>query len=344
MRIKVKHVNRIRSRGKTYFYHRVTGERLPDDPAQAATRANEINASMAGRRTTRPDTLAALVASYKASADFKGLRETTRGDYARYLEKLAAINYRVADIDRAFVAELRDAFADTPRTANYMLAILRRLLSFAVERGWRTDNPAARFRRLKEGPGHRAWADEEIAKFLAGAPVQLADAVRVGLYTGQRQGDCFRMTLAHVDGEFISVAQSKTGARVDIPIHPELWSVIERAKADERMLLLATPTGRPWNRHTFGNELRPVLAELGMVGLTFHGLRHTAAVKLSEAGCSARELMAILGHRTAQMAMKYASQADQKRLATAAISKLLANKLQNTPAKTAKHFRNGGVK
>ncbi len=57
-------------------------------------------------------------------------------------------------------------------------------------------------------------------------------------------------------------------------------------------------------------------------GLTFHGLRYTAATKLAEAGCSLKEIAAITGHRSLAMLEKYSRGADQKKLAGAAMLRL----------------------
>ncbi len=58
------------------------------------------------------------------------------------------------------------------------------------------------------------------------------------------------------------------------------------------------------------------------MGLTFHGLRYTAAARLAEAGCSLKEIASITGHRSLGMLAKYSRDADQKRLAGAAILRL----------------------
>lgn len=39
-----------------------------------------------------------------------------------------------------------------------------------------------------------------------------------------------------------------------------------------------------------GDDLQPALAAAGLRGLTFHGLRHTAATRLAEARCTAAEI------------------------------------------------------
>ena len=53
-----------------------------------------------------------------------------------------------------------------------------------------------------------------------------------------------------------------------------------------------------------------------------HGLRKAAGRRLAEAGCTANEIMSVLGHKTLTEAERYTRAADQARLAFAAMSKL----------------------
>ena len=53
-----------------------------------------------------------------------------------------------------------------------------------------------------------------------------------------------------------------------------------------------------------------------------HGLRKAAGRQLAEAGCSANEIMSVLGHKTMAEAERYTREADQSKLATAAVLKL----------------------
>jgi integrase len=59
-------------------------------------------------------------------------------------------------------------------------------------------------------------------------------------------------------------------------------------------------------------------------GLTCHGLRSSCATALAEVGCSAHEIMAVLGHTTLEMAQKYTKEAERRRLAGQAFTRLLA--------------------
>jgi integrase len=48
-----------------------------------------------------------------------------------------------------------------------------------------------------------------------------------------------------------------------------------------------------------------------------HGLRYAAAARLDDAGCSVTEAVAVMGHRTYQMALKYMAQRRASEAATA---------------------------
>ncbi len=119
----------------------------------------------------------------------------------------------------------------------------------------------------------------------------------------------------------ISVAQQKTGERLQIPIHTELAAVLERIPR-RGTNIVHRADGRAYTGKGFGNAFRREQHRLGVTALQFHGLRHTAGRMLAEAGASDREIMAILGHRTAAMVTRYTRSAEQKRLAKAGIFKL----------------------
>ena len=55
------------------------------------------------------------------------------------------------------------------------------------------------------------------------------------------------------------------------------------------------------------------------MGLTFHGLRYTAAAKMADAGCSNKQIASVTGHKSLAMIEKYTRDADQERLSGAAI-------------------------
>ena len=202
-----------------------------------------------------------------------------------------------------------------------MLAVLSVLLNFAIARGFRADNPVRHVKRLRGGGSYQPWPDVAIERFRADAEPRMVHALELAIHTGQRQSDVIAMQWGHIADGTIAVAQQKTGERLLIPIHRDLAAVL----AQIRRLgtnIVHREDGRAYTPKGFGNAFRREQRRLGLTGLQFHGLRHTAGQLLAEAGATDREIMSILGHRTASMVTRYTRGAEQERLARAAIVKL----------------------
>ena len=235
----------------------------------------------------------------------------------------------VRAITRKGVMALRDSLKGKPRTANYYMQVLRLLLNFAVDQDLIKVNPAARPKRLKTGPGHKTWREEDIAGYREANkddPRALL-ALDIGQYTGQREGDCITMTVKAWDGQFIEVTQNKGGERVWIPSHPKLKPTLDALPKD-RLLILVTKTGRAYKEDFFRHEFRSWADKAvqygAQPGLTFHGLRKTATVRLLEAGCSHAQVKAITGHRGDATVSYYGKDASKKVLSLQAMAKLNA--------------------
>ena len=68
---------------------------------------------------------------------------------------------------------------------------------------------------------------------------------------------------------------------------------------------LLTHHGKRISKNTLQRELRRVAAEAGIGTVTPHQLRHTYATALVNAGVSLQALMALLGHSSAEMSLRY---------------------------------------
>jgi integrase len=326
MRVKLKHVKKVRAKGKVYFYHTKTGQRLPDDPEERARWVLEINA---GLNQTRPDqragTVGHTIKAYLSSPEFNQLAPGSKKGYRNALDTIRDHwgKFRIEQPERKHVMALRDKYSDKPGKANTLLRILGVLFRFAVDRGLRADNPTRGVPRLKQGEGHKPWTEDAIAQFLQSAPEDMCDALLLGLYTGQRRGDVQRMSWADYDGQGINVRQQKTGARLWIPVHPKLKAMLD---AKERVSpLILTRSGKPMTDATIRHRWSKAVQAAGLDGHTFHGLRYTATANLFEAGATPQEAAAITGHKSLAMLEKYGRSAQQKLLAQSAIKKLTVN-------------------
>lgn len=100
----------------------------------------------------------------------------------------------------------------------------------------------------------------------------------------------------------------------------------------DRLLVLTGKRGRAYGADFFRHEFRrwasAASAKGAQTGLTFHGLRKTATVKLLEAGSRQSEVMAITGHRTDTMVRLYGRDASKRKLAGRARDRAVADEEQ----------------
>lgn len=324
----MRYVQQVRKGDRIWYYFRAGGVRqaLPGDPSspEFQERYKALLATVDVMRTpAAAGSIDALIADYKRSPDYARLGAKTRISYARELDRLATIGkYRASDLKRIHILKMRDALADRPRTADLFVQVTRRLLSWAVDRGYLEINPLLRVSLINAPESHLPWSEEQCAIFEAsGPPSALMTGYMLGRYTGQRRSDVLRMARNQYDGAGIVVNQGKTGAELWIPAHDRLRAYLDALPVDVG-LLITTARGRPWHEDSFTHAFGAHLERIGLGELCFHGLRHHSATALAEAGCSEREIQAITGHKTTAMVSRYTAKADQRRRASAAIIKL----------------------
>jgi len=217
--------------------------------------------------------------------------------------------------------------ASTPGAANDLLKKLRILMHFAIDSGWRRDDPTLRIKKYVAGEFH-TWTEEEIAQYETRWPIgttaRLAFALL--LYTGQRRSDVVGMAWADVEHGMIGVVPQKTSrstrVKLKIPLHPELSRILTASDAIDGTIL-KTSFGKPFTGNGFGNYMADRIKEAGLPDrCVTHGLRKAAARRLAEAGCSANEIAAITGHATLVEVSRYTKATEQRTLAQAAMRRL----------------------
>lgn len=157
---------------------------------------------------------------------------------------------------RQHVDAILASMAGRPGAANSFLKRLKTLMVFAVANEWITSDPTYRMRPYKAGEVH-TWDEEEIAQFEAQRPVGTRErlACALHLYTGQRRSDVHRMTWADLRGDRIRVVQTKTGARLDVPVHPALAEILA---VERREHLIITADHSRWPATASGSTASSV--------------------------------------------------------------------------------------
>jgi integrase len=287
---------------KVYWYAWRGGPRLVGEYGSPEFIAS-FNAAAATKTPAPEGRLQALLQGYQRSQEFLGLRERTRADYVKQIEKIEQ-NFADCPLKALSDPRTRGVFLDwrdelalkSKRQADYAWQVLARVLSWAKDRGKITVNPCERGGRVYDGTRvDSVWSEDEEAAFLERAPAQLHLPLLLGLWTGQRQGDLLRLPWSAYDGAHIRLRQSKTGARVVIPVAAPLKVALDAAPR-RSPIILTNKQGRPWTESGFRATWAMGAKAADIVNLTYNDLRGTAVTRLALVGCTEPEIVTITGH------------------------------------------------
>jgi integrase len=114
------------------------------------------------------------------------------------------------------------------------------------------------------------------------------------------------MKWTRFDRKFIQVIQQKTNEYLTIPCHKVLRDALLAVMPEKKDgYVLATRLGDRFTNEGLSNAFRRLLKKIGAKGYSIHGLRKNAAAKLAEVGCTELQIMAVTGHRSLAMVVKY---------------------------------------
>jgi integrase len=332
-KIKLPYIHEYRDqRGKLRRYVRRPGSRrialpgLPGSPEFMQAYQDAMSGPLVCPRAPKAGTLAALAAEFFGSTEFANLRPSSQATYRLALGPiLERDGHRLvrdlpSDKARKIIQEIG---IDRPAMANLTLAVLARMFSFAVTIGRRRDNPFTRMPKYKIGTRH-TWTDEQLSVYEKRWPLGTRQrlAYDVLLYSAQRVGDAVRMQRSDIHEGVIAVVQQKTCTKVFIPLHPALARSI-KAGPSKGFYLIGDKNGRPITRRTLTDLISAAAKAAALPSeCVAHGLRKAALRRLAEHGATSKEMQAVSGHKSLTEIERYTQQADQQRLAKAAIGTL----------------------
>lgn len=174
------------------------------------------------------------------------------------------------------------------------------------------------------------WTDDEVEIFSAVAEhmgwFSIGTAVEINAWCGQRQGDVLAFLRENYRNGCLKIRQNKTGATVSLPVDlvPRLPGRIEEQIVRNRKyykgqaaaaanieqispyLIVCETTGQRWQADHFRHEFADIRATAAkwcptLAKRQFMLLRHTAVVRLAEAGCEIPEIAAVTGHTLASV-------------------------------------------
>jgi integrase len=324
-----KGVHRVISRGREYYYFQLgrgttaPGPRVkicydPQTPEFWAA----VREAQGKNSVTIINTVSVTIDQYLA-ATAPTIEASTLYHYRRSLDiaKKAWADLPVEGIRPAHVKELMEGMADHPSKANHFLSVMKTFSGWARVKDLTTNSMTEGVKPYKLTGGHKPWTDAQIAV----AKKKLVGAVRQGfalyLYTGQRGQDVVRLGWTHVDDGGFDLGQNKTGVDVWCPIVPELAE--EMAAWEKRPgPFLRQPNGSVYDRKSFWRHFDEAIESIPELdGVTLHGLRCTAVIRLRRAGLSVGQIGDIVGMSLGTIT-RYCRFADRKSGGKAALIKL----------------------
>jgi integrase len=301
VKIDLKGLAKVNSKKRDYYYAWRGGPRLKGEPGSPEFVAsfNEAIESLSATDETR---FRSVIISYRASQPYKKLADSTKRNWSRCLAEIESYfgSLRTAQFDRPekirpIIRKWRNKWAEKPRTADYHMQVLSRVLGHAVDPlGVIASNPCEGVKSLySTDRSELIWQPEDIARLKGACSAEIGWAADLAAYTGLRQGDLLRLSWSHVGDNAITISTGKSRHRrtAIIPLYDDLRTVL--AQIPKRSTVILTTTrGTPWK--SFDSLFSQAKKEAGIEGLRFHDLRGTAATNFYLAGIPERAIAEIM--------------------------------------------------
>jgi len=327
-----KGVHRVIARGREYFYFQAgrgtdhAGERvpLPNDP-HAPEFWNAIRQAQGTTGGVSVDTFGAMLDGYIEFIRTSGT--ITAGTIDQYERALRTARTAWGDLPAkglrpVHVQAIMDGLAGTPGKANNFLSAMRALSTWARVRDHIEHSLTEGVKPYAKDTGHKPWTPEQIETALAKLTGVIRRGVILYMFTGMRGSDAVRLGWTDMDDGGFSLMTQKRKREVWCPIVPELAAEMATWEKRPGPFLLqegGRANGKRFTRKLFSThfaEARDKIPELA--GVTLHGLRCTAVIRLRRSGLSTGQIGDIVG-MSLPMIERYCRFADRKTSGQAAL-------------------------
>jgi integrase len=307
MVVKLRYVTaRVDASGKRRWYwqrrgHKLT--RLPDNPIERMTMAEQLNAAAdsrppAGREPER-GTLKWVIGQYHKSDRYQNLSTGSKALYKKFLRDIEALgpDLPFASFTRRAVVDFIESYETTSQRHTAVTA-LKNLFKVARYHGLVAVDETTALGIKSSRPRERIWTDAEVVRWTEAAAAEdrhMMTAFLLLQYTAQRPGDVLKMTWPQYSGSAIRLRQQKTGALLDVPVHPVLREYLDGLPRSRTSLTIVAFRDRPVRYLRFNERFRRI-AERAEVDSQARDLRRTAMLRMAEAGATVPQIASVSGH------------------------------------------------
>ena len=280
------------------------------------------------------------------------LKPSTAKEYRRLTNKFirpSLGHMQINDIKRSDVARLHLAMKPTPYQANYVLAVMSKLFTWAEKYGYRIEgsNPCRHIEKYQTKRRQRFLTDSEMAKLgqvltdverEGSESSYVITAVRLLVFTGARLSEILNLRWDQVDFEraLLLLSDSKTGAKPIFLSAPALEVLASVPHVEDNPYVICggkqgasmVNLQKPWRR---------IRKLAGLDEVRLHDLRHSFASVAAAGGSSLPMIGRLLGHTQAATTQRYAHlAADPVKAANEAIGKRIAATMKGSSGKVIK--------
>lgn len=279
------------------------------------------------------DMMPKVVGDWQAEVGINRASKTRDDDAFRCREISESFaEFRASEVTPPDITTFLADFRVTPRTFNAYRTMLRELMRFAEEKGYRPagTNPTASVKQMKISARVRYITDSELRRIKVaamrgkdGLPTRsgpmICALIDLAYLTGQRIGDLLALEWGAIgrDGIRFKPGKLATTTRVEVLIEwtPRLREVIDRIKGFKKRsikFVITTQDGQPYKYHGAGIAWTRATERAGIKDAHFHDLRAKALTdKDRTEGMGAARTMG--GHSTEQQTSDYVRHKTAKR-------------------------------
>ena len=222
---------------------------------------------------------------------------------------------------RSVIAEQKTRYGKpvSNATVNRYHAALGHALKVAeMQYGWIERNPMRKVPKLKEPQGRvRYLEEEELSRLLDACSKStnkfLFTIVLIAVTTGMRKSEILNLKWSDIDLERSTalIEEPKNGQRRSVHFVDAVIARLDTLKnVNSKKSIYVFPGKSNLNSIDIKSSWYRATDQAQLEDFRFHDLRHTAASYLAMDGASIPQLAAILGHRSHQMASRYAHLSD----------------------------------
>ena len=247
----------------------------------------------------------------------------TQLDEIRICKKLshAFVEFRAHEVKAPDIIEAITPLKDKPRTYNFYRSMIRELMRFSIEKGFRTDNPVAHIKTMPTPPRDRYITDSELRRIKVAAMYgddglktrsgeMLCALIDMAYLTGQRISDLLNMQWRQVNDNGIEFQTNKTGAKILVSWTPKLLNLkqrLSRLRSERNSFaeyVFINQEGRTYKYYGVASAWKRATKRAGIKNVTFHDIRAKALTDTDEkSGITSAQKMG--GHTTQQQTKDY---------------------------------------